>query len=246
MRTAFLMITILSLWSPVTGQDLSMQHSYSNKPIVSFLEIYLGAGSAGLIGNPLPVFSLGNGTYGYPQLKRRSAIVAGVSLNHKLGKRILLTVRFSYETKGFIQQLDSISQGTHPEEIITLGTIYTDTYKTEYVSLQTIPHLCLLNNKLLLGLGPYFSILRSARSLHASPGNLIYRKGDYFFNHFEYGLTFNVSYYFISENSRRIFVQATGTYALSPLSDKYISFGYPVWKNSTYSISIGYSLVNNK
>lgn len=248
MRTAFLMITILSLRSPVTGQDLSMQHAYSRKPIISSFEIYVGAGSAGLIGRPLPVFSLGNGTYGYPQLKHRPALVVGVSLNHELGKRILLTVRFCYETKGFIQQLDSITQSTNPNKILTLGTRYTETNKTAYYTFQVLPRLKLLSNHgLTFGLGPYASMLTSADLLFTSQSSRLFSTtSNYPFNKFEYGLTWAISYSFMSGKPKRIFVQAVGTYALSPLSDKYTSFGYPIWKNNTYLISLGYALFNTK
>jgi hypothetical protein len=244
MNSRLFILWFIAITAPTLGQAPLDTEKYYPKPKITSIEILFGPSQVGVIGNEKPPTRVGQSIY-INSLENRLGYSFGIGVSHKLTRRFEIFARLFYEQKGFVRILDTLSFD-NSFSLISVSRGWSENIRNNYLTLTILPQLILGNKaRFNIGAGGYVGSLISSRTEYKGQTSFTYIS-DPGFNKYDFGLTFNGGFSYPIKANLELTIQLIANYGLHHISDRFTSFNYPKWYNSSYSLLVGIRFSNNE
>jgi hypothetical protein len=242
MKKLFLIVCIQFLVLKAAAQDSLNLERYYPKPKITSIEFLIGPSLVSVRGGENRVAkSTGGGGYFASSLKNKTAYSFGIGLNHKFRKHFLLNARLSWECKGYVEDLDSVTLNASATSIATISSIRSEDIKNNYLTISILPQFTFGKKAHFnIGAGGYVSsMISSYTQVVQSTQPTFSYPSDQNYNRYDLGLSLNVGFSYLIRTNFDITLQLNANYGLHQISDRFTSFSYPPWYNNSYSALVG-------
>jgi Outer membrane protein beta-barrel domain len=233
-----LIFIFFSFVTIATAQEPSrIPEKYYPKPRITSTEILIGPSLIGVAGKEKSPTRFGQSIYTNP-LESKLGYCFGLGISHQLTSRFEISARLLYEQKGYVMSLDTLSFDSN-FTLISRTRAWSENINNNYLTLSILPQLVLGNRvHFNIAAGGYVGSLISSRTEYKGQTNYTY-VSDPNYNKYDFGLCFNTGISYPIKANLELTIQLTANYGLYHISDRFISFNYPKWHNSSYAILAG-------
>ena len=223
------------------AQDSLNLEKYYPKPKITAIEFFIGPSLVGINGNEETPKRYGQAVFVNP-LDNKLAYTIGVGITHSFTKLFQIKIKLTWEQKGYIRSLDTLSFDNN-FIFISKNHVWSENISNNYISLLVLPQITFGDKaNFNIGVGGYLSSLSSSNTHYTGQTTFTYLS-DQNYNKYDFGLSINAGYSYPLKEILQLTVQLTACYGLYPISDRFVSFNYPKWYNSSYSILFGVRLI---
>lgn len=239
------MVFSLILLQPVLAQDSLSMEEYYPKPIVTSIEFLFGPSIVSLRGENQEAQYTGGDSYFVNTLENKIAYSLGVGLNHNFNNYFQISSRILWDRKGYVEKLDSVTLTTSGG-LGSITPIKSENVINDYLTLSILPQFTFGNKgHFSIAAGGYVGLLLSSKTEYSGQTIFSY-PSEQAYNKYDFGLSFNAGFSYPLTGKLDITAQVLANYGLHQISDWFVSFSYPPWYNSSYSVLIGVRFLNSK